>query len=79
MANSIVLNGTKTHEICPVCSENILIEHGCDERGSTPLHLEHCPTCGDSIVIVAYDCPNCKPNLNFTLAESHDQSQQDQA
>jgi len=71
MANSIVLNGTKTNEICPVCYEKILVEHGCDERGATPLHLAHCPTCGDSIVIVAYDCPNCKPNLTGDYSQVH--------
>ena len=63
MPNSIVLNGIKTRGTCPCCqTENVLFEHGYDERGKEyPLHLERCPECGDSIVIVGYDCPHCKP------------------
>jgi hypothetical protein len=60
MPNSIVLNGVKTRGVCPGCLEENMIEHGCDERGLIPLHLTHCPTCGDSIAIVAFHCPNCK-------------------
>lgn len=63
MPNSIVLNGIKTRETCPCClTEDILIEHGHEERGEEfSLHLEHCPECGESIVIVGYDCPECHP------------------
>ncbi|CAG0991991.1 hypothetical protein ANRL3_02837 [Anaerolineae bacterium] len=62
MPNHIILNGTKTHETCPCCQEeNVLVEHGYEERGKAfPLHLQHCPVCGDQIVIVGYDCPHCK-------------------
>lgn len=58
MPNYIRLNGVKTRETCPVCSEpGILVEHGHDEYGAC--HLSHCPECGESISIVGYHCPNC--------------------
>lgn len=61
---SFAPNGITTTETCPVCDTfDMEVEHGMAYRGDTPIgqrHFEHCPGCGDSMVIVAYDCPHCK-------------------
>lgn len=50
---------TVTYEECPKCQEpDIKTEHVFDEYGN-PAHIEHCPNCGTSFVLVYYDCPNC--------------------
>lgn len=57
-AGVITLNGVITTEPCPECGdEEATCQHGCDEIG--PKHLWKCPTCGECLSIVGYDCPNC--------------------
>ena len=62
-------NGVVTFEECAECREpDIKIEHGHEvdtdedgnETGRRPAHIEHCPVCGEGMVIVCYDCPNCE-------------------
>ena len=61
-----VPNGIVTYEDCPVCgAPDMRVEHGKSGRGSLQ-HFEHCPECGDSMVIVCYDCPHCLKTLEAT-------------
>ena len=49
-----------TYETCPVCQEpEVKVEHVLEGWSGLPAHLWHCPECGESLVYVAYDCPNC--------------------
>lgn len=67
MIVSFAPNGTKTVEWCPECNTpDVEVEHGTAYKGDTPLgpqHYWHCPECGDSMAIVAYDCPHCEGEL----------------
>ena len=60
-------NGRITHETCPVCGEeSVEVEHGyvLGAYGRAAgrkffQHYWHCPSCGDFMSYVMYDCPEC--------------------
>jgi len=74
-------NGIVTHETCPVCQEpDVRVEHGRQiiyhdgvRYDAGPQHLWHCPECGNSLVIVGYDCPHCAPARNEDQANTVEQ------
>lgn len=60
---TIQLNGKVTLEICPLCQETMMVEHGSGPGGGRR-HIEKCPECGISYPWVLYDCPFCpEPKL----------------
>jgi len=73
MIPAITLNGVTTKKTCPVCLEpDVIVEHGwmADVDPDPPIEyydrmreVWHCPECGESDVIVGFDCPHCKPDL----------------
>ena len=53
-------NRVITHEECTECLEpDIKVEHGKDIY-NLPMHFEHCPECGDALLILCFDCPDCE-------------------
>lgn len=58
--NTIYLNGITTTGRCPECGDDCTTKHGSDSRGGK-MHYTSCPTCGDQMLIVAWDCPHCPP------------------
>jgi hypothetical protein len=56
----ITLNGNETIEACPACDSLTITRHGANDEGN-PRHCTDCPECGESIVIVGYDCDSCNP------------------
>jgi predicted RNA-binding Zn-ribbon protein involved in translation (DUF1610 family) len=61
MPTTMILNGRVTQEMCPECNYPypVRVEHGRSKSG-TNMHHWHCPECGDSMVLVCYDCPDCQ-------------------
>ena len=57
--NTIYLNGVLTTGACPVCGDlECQTSHGNNSRGGR-MHWQSCPTCGDHMVQVLWDCPQC--------------------
>jgi hypothetical protein len=60
---------TVTLETCPVCqTPDIKVEHGAFDEFNRPIHVEHCPECGDLYPVVCFDCPHCKAAEQKRLA-----------
>jgi hypothetical protein len=47
--------------LCGPCDEDVQIRHVIDGFTGSRLHAWNCPDCGEHVVIVGYDCPDCPP------------------